>query len=132
MFQKDFPAENNTTNGILNFIKIINTYSISFLAYKILLGISIRVASGEISCSKLKFLKSYLLWTMSQKRLNAFALISIGNEFFDNVDYENVIDELFSKSVRMWKFRKSTLTSYLLFFIKAIYNGYNILLMSEK
>lgn len=54
---------------------------------------SLSVASAKRSFSKLKLLKSYLRSTMSQERLNALALISIENEFLDNIDYESIIDE---------------------------------------
>ncbi|KAL7586586.1 hypothetical protein Lser_V15G38154 [Lactuca serriola] len=88
LLQKHLPVEHNTTNEILNFLKMMNTYPVSCLAYRILLTVPITVASAEKSFSKLKLLKSYLRSTMSQERLNALALISIENEFLENIDYE--------------------------------------------
>jgi Trp operon repressor len=46
-------------------------------AYRILLTILVTVASMERRSSKLKLIKSYLRSTMSQKRLNELAILSI-------------------------------------------------------
>lgn len=45
LLQKPLSLEYNTVNGILNFLKMINTYPFSCLAYKILLIVLIIVAS---------------------------------------------------------------------------------------
>ncbi|XP_023766690.1 uncharacterized protein LOC111915250 [Lactuca sativa] len=97
LLQKHLPAEHNTANGILNFLKMMNTYPISCLAYRILLTVPITVASSEKSFSKLYLLKFYLRSTMSQERLNVLALISIENEF---LDYESLIVDFSSKNAR--------------------------------
>ena len=43
---------------------------------------------------------------MSQERLNALALISIENEFLENIDYETMIDHFASKNARISMFKK--------------------------
>ena len=106
LLQKSLPAEHNTANAIINFLKRSNTYPVSCLAYRIFLTVPTTVASAERSFSKLKLLKSYLRLTMSQERLNALALISIEKEFFENIDYESIKDEFASKNERRSMFRK--------------------------
>ena len=47
------------------------------VAYRVLLTVSIFVASTEMSFSKLKLIKSYLRTTMTQDRLNGLTILSI-------------------------------------------------------
>ncbi|KAL4580130.1 hypothetical protein LXL04_016311 [Taraxacum kok-saghyz] len=54
------------------------------IAYRILLTIPVTVAFVERSFSKLNFLKSYLLSTMTQERLSGLAMISIENEILES------------------------------------------------
>ena len=50
---------------ILNYIKRINSFQNAYIAYRIVLTITVSVASAERSFSKLKLIKSYLRSTMS-------------------------------------------------------------------
>nr|KAJ0206099.1 hypothetical protein LSAT_V11C500282060 [Lactuca sativa] len=59
-----------------------------------------------INIYRYPFLKSYLRWTLSQERLNCL------NGFFENIDYESVINEFNSKNAR----RKYIVMHY--FFLK--------------
>lgn len=58
------------------------------------------VESQRRSLNKLKLLKSYLRSTMLQDRLNGLALIAIENDILETVEYEDLIDDFASKSVR--------------------------------
>ena len=48
-----------------------------YIAYRILLTIPVIVASAKRSFSKLKLIKSYLRFTMSQERLSRLIILSI-------------------------------------------------------
>lgn len=66
----------------------------------ILLIVPIKIISTERSFSKLKLLKSYMRPIIFQERLNILALISVDNEFLENIDYKIIIDEVASKNIR--------------------------------
>ena len=85
---------------ILKFLKGVDCFPYTIIAYRILLTIPVTVASAERSFSKLKLLKSYLRSTMLQERLNGLALIAIENDVLETVKYEEMVDEFASKSVR--------------------------------
>ncbi|XP_065639568.1 uncharacterized protein LOC136072313 isoform X1 [Hydra vulgaris] len=64
---------------VLNFIKkhcLQELYSNTWIVLCILLTISVTVASGERSFSKLKLIKTYLRNTMLQDRLNSLSMLS--------------------------------------------------------
>ncbi|XP_021843059.2 uncharacterized protein [Spinacia oleracea] len=84
---------------ILTFLGL-DCFPNTIVAYRILLTIPVTVASAERSFSKLKLLKSYLRSTMLQERLNGLALIAIENDLLETVQYEDLVDEFASKSVR--------------------------------
>jgi hypothetical protein len=64
---------------------------------------SVTVASGERSFSKLKLIKMYLRSTMSQERLTNSAILSIENEITKNIDFEDIIEDFASKNSRKIK-----------------------------
>ena len=70
VLQLTFPNVLMSTLEILEFVKATNCYPNASIAYRILLTMSVTVASMERSFSKLKLLKSYLRSSMSQERLN--------------------------------------------------------------
>ena len=79
---------------ILNYIKRINSFPNAYITYRIILTISVSVASTSLS--KLKLIKFYLRSTMYQQGLNELALLSI--EFFLNkINYDNLIDNFTSQ-----------------------------------
>ena len=70
VLQLTFPNVLMSTLEILEFVEATNCYPNASIAYRILLTMSVTVASMERSFSKLKLLKSYLRSSMSQERLN--------------------------------------------------------------
>ena len=75
-------------------------YPNAWITYRILLTISVTVASAEISFSKLKLIKSYLRSTMSQERLNGLAMLSIEKDLADKFDYSSLIETFAAKNAR--------------------------------
>jgi len=69
--------ENDKPIDILNYIKIIDSFLNVYIAYRIMLTISLSVVSTERSFSKLKIIKTYLRSTMSQERLNKLIILSL-------------------------------------------------------
>jgi hypothetical protein len=74
-------------------------------AYRILLTIPVTVASMERRSSKLKLIKSYLRSTMSQKRLNELAILSIEKKILENLKYKDLISNFASQKVRRLVFK---------------------------
>ncbi|KAK2430351.1 zinc finger MYM-type protein [Trifolium repens] len=91
---------------ILKFLKDMNYFPNTIIAYIILLTIHVTVASVERSFLKLKLLKSYLRFTMLQERLNGLAMIAIENDLLENRQYEELVDEFASKNARNENFFK--------------------------
>ncbi|KAL6509341.1 hypothetical protein OROGR_022651 [Orobanche gracilis] len=90
---------------ILEFVKKMDMFPNILVAYRVLLTIHITVASAERSFSKLKLIKSYLLTSMSQDRLNGLALLSTEKNMLKNINVENIIDDFASKNARRCHFR---------------------------
>ena len=100
LLREILPSDITGAIDILKFLKGLHCYPNVTIAYRILLTIPVTVASAERSFSKLKLLKSYLRSTMLQDRLNGLALIAIENDILETVEYEDLIDDFASKSVR--------------------------------
>ena len=98
-------VENDTLIGMLNYIKRIDSFPKNFIAYRIMLTISVSVDWVERSFSKLKLTKSYLRSTMSQERLNELALISIEKEMLKEIDYNMLINNFTSLKARKINFQ---------------------------
>ena len=64
-----------TPIDILNYIKRLDSFLNTCIAYRILLIIHITVASAERSFSKLKLIKSYLRSTISQEKLSGLTIL---------------------------------------------------------
>jgi hypothetical protein len=64
------------------------------------LTILVTVASTERSFSKLKLIKSYLISTMSQEKLNGLAILSIKKMMLENLEYKNLISNFASQKAR--------------------------------
>ena len=101
-----FPKKKMTALDILNFLKRVDCFPNTSIAYRILLTIPITVASAERSFSKLKLLKNYLRSTMTQKRLNGLALMSIESNILDKIVYKDVIEKFVSSNIRRMAFFK--------------------------
>jgi hypothetical protein len=61
---------------------------------------SVSVAKGERSFSKMKIIKNYFRATMGQERLSSFMMLSIENELARSVSYEEVISNFASRKAR--------------------------------
>ena len=69
-----------TRTDILNYIKRLNSFPNTCIAYRYLLTILVTVVFAKKSFSKLKLIKSYLRSIMSQERISELAILSIKNE----------------------------------------------------
>ncbi|XP_054259942.1 uncharacterized protein LOC128984633 [Macrosteles quadrilineatus] len=68
------------------------------VALRILL--TLPVANGERSFSKLKLIKTYLRSTMSQERLSGLAIISIEHKIVESLDLQELVKEFASVKAR--------------------------------
>lgn len=89
-----------TSIDILKFLKQVDCFPNTSIAYRIMLIIPITVASAEWSFSKLKILKAYLWSTMTQEWLNGLVLMTIERNLLDKVTYEDVIEKSISTNIR--------------------------------
>ena len=93
LLRSTLPKEVKRAIDILNYLKMMEgCYPNVYIAYIILLTISVTVATAERSFSKLKLLKTYLRSTMSQDRLNGLAMLSIEKKVVERLDYVSLID----------------------------------------
>jgi hypothetical protein len=97
--------EKSAPIDILNYIKRLDSFPNTCIAYRILLTIPVTVASAERSFSKLKLIKPYLRSTMSQERLNVFAILSIEKKVLENLEYKNLIKNFASQKARRLNFK---------------------------
>lgn len=70
---------------------ILDIYPNLSTALRLLLTLSVTVASGERSFSALKLIKTYLRTSMSQERLSSLAVLSIEHEVRKTLDTESLI-----------------------------------------
>ena len=85
-----FIQKNNHGNSVPNIV----------IRLRIFLTISVSVATCEMSFSKLKLIKNYLISTMSTLRLRNLAMLSMEQQLTDEIKFENVIEEFASKKAR--------------------------------
>ena len=85
---------------ILELVKVADCYPNVSIAYRILLTMSVTVASAERSFSKLKLLKSYLRSSMSQERFNDLAILCIEKNMLENIDVDTIINDFASRNAR--------------------------------
>ena len=74
-----------TPIDILNYIKRLDSFPNTCIAYRILLTLPVTIASTERSFSKLKLIKSYLKSTMSKEKLSGLVILSIENEMLEEL-----------------------------------------------
>ena len=89
-----------TSNIFFFLVKFYTLYPNASIAYRILLTISVTIASVKRSFSKLKLLKSYLRSTMSQERLNELTILSIEQDLLENIEYKSLISNFAAQTVR--------------------------------
>ena len=97
--------DENTPINVLNYLKRLDSFPNAYIAYRILLTISVMIASAERSFSKLKLIKSYLRSTMSQERLSGLAILSIEKEMLEELKYKNLISNFASQKARKIDFK---------------------------
>jgi hypothetical protein len=100
ILQMTLPDRSMSVMEIFEFVRRMDCSPNMFVAYRILFTIPITVASAERSFSKLKLLKNYLRFTMSQERLNGLATLCIEKKLLDDVNIEAIIDDFVSRNVR--------------------------------
>ena len=94
-----------TPIDILNYIKRLDSFPNTCIAYRILLTIPVTVAFAKRSFLKLKLIKSYIRLTMSQERLNGLVILLIKKEMLEELEYKNLISQFASQKVRKIYFK---------------------------
>ena len=94
-----------TPIDILNYIKRLDSFPNTCIAYRILQTIPVTVSSVERSFSKLKLIKSYLRSIISQERLSGLAILSIEKEMLEELEYKNLISQFASQKARKIDFK---------------------------
>ena len=94
-----------TPIDILNYIKRLDSFPNTCIAYRILLTIPVTVASAKRSFLKLKLIKSYIRLTMSQERLSELVILSIKKEMLEELEYKNLISQFASQKERKIDFK---------------------------
>ena len=97
--------DENTPINVLNYLKRLDSFPNVYIAYRILLAITVTVASAERSFSKFKLIKSYLRSTMSQEKLSGLAVLSVEKEMLKALKYKNLISNFASQKVRKIDFK---------------------------
>ena len=105
ILRKVLQSEINTPAETLTYIKRLDCFPNACMAFRILLTISVTVASTERSFSKLKLIKSYLRSTMSQERLNGLAILSSEKDILTKLEYKNLINIFASQKARKISFK---------------------------
>ena len=94
----------NSPINVLNYIKRLESFPNACITFRILLIITITVASTKRSFSKLKLIKSYLRSTMSQERLSGLAILPIEKEMLAELECKNLISNFASQKARKINF----------------------------
>ena len=104
VLKKVLQINENSPINVLNYIKRLESFPNACIAFRILLIILVTVASVEISFSKLKLIKSYLISTMSQERLSELAILPIKKEMLAKLECKNLISNFASQKARKINF----------------------------
>ena len=94
LLRKSLPEATTKAMDVLEYIKYMHIcLSHAWVAYIILLTISVTIATAEISFSNLKLIKklSSLNSTMSEDRLSGLTMLSIEKKVLVTLDYNDVI-----------------------------------------
>ena len=92
--------DENTPINVLYYLKRLDSFSNAYMAYRILLTIHVTIAFTKRSFSKLKLIKSYLRFIMSQERLSRLAILSIEKEMLEELKYKNLSGNFASQQSR--------------------------------
>jgi len=74
-----------------------------FLCYKLILTLSVTQVSCERSFSKLKILKNALRNSLTQEHLECFMLMALEKDILSNLDNEDIINIIATKSILLQK-----------------------------
>jgi hypothetical protein len=85
---------------IFEYVREVDSYPNTSIAYRLLFTVPVTVASAERSFSKLKLLKNYLRSKMSQETLNGLAILCIEKILLDKIDTDAIINDFASRHVR--------------------------------
>ena len=85
---------------IFEYVREVDSYPNTAIAYQLLFTVPVTVASAERSFSKLKLLKNYLRSKMSQERLNGLPILCIEKILLDKIDTDAIINDFASRHVR--------------------------------
>ena len=97
--------DKNTTINVLDYLKRLDYFPNAYIVYRILLTVYVTVAYVERSFLKLKLIKSYLRFTMSQERLSELTMLSIEKEMLEELKYKNLISNFASQKARKIDFK---------------------------
>jgi len=75
-----------------------NAYPSLFVAYKLMLTLSVTQVGCERSFSKLKYIKNYLRNTLSQDILESFMLMNVEKDLLNTIDSNDVINKLAARN----------------------------------
>ena len=94
----------NSLINVLNYIKKLESFPNTCIAFRILLTILVTVTSAKRIFSKLKLIKSYLRLTMSQERLSELVILLIKKEMLVKLECKNLISNFVSQKARKINF----------------------------
>ena len=94
----------NSLINVLNYIKKLESFPNTCIAFRILLTILVTITSAKRIFSKLKLIKSYLRLTMSQERLSELVILLIKKEMLVKLECKNLISNFVSQKARKINF----------------------------
>ena len=94
----------NSLINVLNYIKKLESFPNTCIAFRILLTILVTVTSAKRIFSKLKLIKSYLRLTMSQGRLSELDILLIKKKMLVKLECKNLISNFVSQKARKINF----------------------------
>ena len=108
-FKSIFRKKDNLVFGdIIEFFKRCAPQVLSLLSelckiIELILVLPASNAESERSFSKMKLIKGRLRSTMKTDKLNHFMIVGLNKDIFDNLDFEEVVDEFISRNERRQK-----------------------------
>ena len=108
-FRREFWGKIETSKTVLDLLKLIIGSKIMSsnpelaTACVLFATIPVTVASAVRSFSKLKLIKTYLRWSISQERLDGLALLAIDNEGAKQLNIDDLLDKFANTKARAAK-----------------------------